>query len=56
MTIDKLNGILGMGKMAAILERKAKNKIEAKEKVIEKVLSDVSSNGVDVGNIEESEA
>lgn len=48
MTIDKLNGIPGMGKMAAILERKAKNTIETKEKVIEKVLSDISNNGVDI--------
>ena len=47
MTIDRLEGIPGMGKVAAMLERKAKKKIAAKEEIIDKALSDVSSNGTD---------
>ena len=42
MTIDKLEGIPGMGKVAALLERKSKKKIEKKEEILDKALSDVS--------------
>ncbi|WP_027391467.1 hypothetical protein [Aquimarina latercula] len=41
MTVDKLQGIPGMGKMAAIIERKAKKKIAEKKGVIDNALSDV---------------
>lgn len=41
MTIDKLEGIPGMGKVAAILERKSKKKIAKKEEVLDKALTDV---------------
>ena len=55
MTIDKLQGIPGMGKVAAMYERKAKNKIENKEKVINKAFSNVSDNDDSDENIETQE-
>ncbi|MDO5980567.1 hypothetical protein [Flavivirga spongiicola] len=45
MTIDKLEGIPGMGKVAAILDRKAKKKISVKDEVLNKVLSGITNNG-----------
>lgn len=42
IAIDKLEGIPGMGKIIAILEKKAKKKIEEKEEAINNVLSNVS--------------
>mgnify|MGYP003664810376 CR=1 FL=1 len=45
MTIDRLEGIPGMGKVAAMLERKAKKKIDQKEKILDKALSKPNSNG-----------
>lgn len=47
IAIDKLESIPGLGKVAAILERKAKKKVQDKSEKIENVLSDdaVSQNG-----------
>ena len=56
MTIDKLQGIPGMGKMSAILERKAKRKVETKEEIIDKALSGLNNNEIDVEGVEENEA
>jgi len=45
MTIDRLQGIPGMGKVAAMLEKKSKKKLSEKEKVLDKALSGISENG-----------
>jgi len=56
MTIDKLQGIPGMGKMVSMLERKAKNKVEIKEKVIDKALTGININGIEEDNPKDAEA
>lgn len=42
IAIDRLEGIPGLGKVAAILETKAKRKLEAKKEVLEKALKENS--------------
>lgn len=50
MTIDKLEGIPGMGKVAAMLEKKSKKKLSEKEKVLDKALTGINENGEAVSN------
>lgn len=45
MTVDKLSGIPGMGRVAAMLEKKAKKKVSAKKEIINKALENITENG-----------
>ncbi|RIV41836.1 hypothetical protein [Flagellimonas pelagia] len=53
MTIDKLSGIPGLGRVAAMLEKNAKKKVSAKKEVIDKALESAINNGQEVGEDEE---